>query len=137
MTWIKHLLAIAVLSAVMLAGCGGGDDGDGAAAPSDDGAGDTTTELVGSAEDGEALFTASCTACHGPDAKGLEGLGKDLTTGFVPDSSDADVISVIALGRAVDDPENTTGVAMLPKGGNPSLTDEDIASILVYLRTLS
>lgn len=31
---------------------------------------------------------------------------------------------------------NTTGVAMPPKCGNPSLTDQDLADVVAYLRTL-
>ena len=40
-------------------------------------------------------------------------------------------------GRPADDPANTTGVAMLPKGGNPSLTDADLTDIVHFLKSLT
>ena len=36
--------------------------------------------LVGDAAKGSTAFNQSCTACHGPDGTGVEGLGKDLVT---------------------------------------------------------
>jgi disulfide bond formation protein DsbB len=45
-------------------------------------------------------------------------------------------VAFIKVGRGVDDPANTTGVAMLPKGGNPGLSDQDLYDIVAYLRTL-
>jgi disulfide bond formation protein DsbB len=91
----------------------------------------------GDAVVGETLFQNTCAACHGSDAKGLPGLGKDLTTSeFVKGLSDAELVAFITEGRPVDDPANTRGVAMPPKGGNPDLTDEDLFDIVAYIRTL-
>ncbi|NOZ28159.1 MAG: cytochrome c [Chloroflexi bacterium] len=93
-----------------------------------------------SAEDlaqGKKLFEQSCSACHGPDAKGLPGLGKDLTTSeFVKGMTDEELLGFIKKGRPASDPENTTGVDMPPKGGNPALTDEQIQVIIGYIRSL-
>lgn len=87
--------------------------------------------------DGEALFRQSCAACHGRDARGLPGLGKDLVAGaFARELSDADLVAFIERGRPADDPANTTGVPMPPKGGNPALTRADLADIVAYLRSL-
>ena len=33
-------------------------------------------------------------------------------------------------------PDNTSGVEMPPKGGNPGLTDEQLTDIIAYIRTL-
>lgn len=86
---------------------------------------------------GKQLFLQSCASCHGPDAKGLPNLGKDLTTSeFVKSKTDQELLAFIKVGRSVTDPLNTTGVAMPPKGGNPALSDEDILNIIAYLRTL-
>jgi disulfide bond formation protein DsbB len=72
------------------------------------------------------------------DAKGLPGLGKDLTLSeFVRDHTDQELIAFVKQGRPSSDPANTTGVDMPPKGGNPALNDTDIANIVAYLRTLS
>lgn len=127
---MRRLHAIAVVATagmLVLAGCGGGDDGGG-----DDGGG------AASADAGKDLFSATCASCHGPDAKGLPGSGKNLVTSqFVADQTDDELVDFITVGRAADDPENTTGVAMPAKGGNPSLTDDDLADIVAYLRTIN
>lgn len=86
---------------------------------------------------GAEIYGGLCIACHGPDAKGVPNLGKDLTTSdFLASQSDAEMVDFIAEGRPADHPDNTTGVAMPPRGGNPSLTDEDLAAVVSYLRSL-
>ncbi|MCC6804724.1 MAG: c-type cytochrome [Anaerolineae bacterium] len=86
---------------------------------------------------GQALFSTTCFACHGFDARGIPGLGKNLVEStFVHDLSDADLLTFIIEGRAITDPLNTTGVAMPARGGNPSLTDDQILSIIAYMRSL-
>ena len=91
----------------------------------------------GDAVAGESLYQGTCSACHGPDAKGLPALGKDLTTSeFTQDSSDQELVDFVKEGRPVSHPENTQGIDMPPKGGNPALSDEDILNIIAYLRTL-
>jgi len=88
-------------------------------------------------EAAKALFVATCSACHGPDGKGIEGLGKDFTASeFVAQSSDAELVEFIKVGRAADDPLNTTGIVMPPKGGNPTLTDSDLLAIVTYIRSI-
>lgn len=87
------------------------------------------------ANKGYALFERTCAACHGSSGAGKPGLGKDLIrSDFVERSSDAALAAFIAKGRAADDPANTTKVAMPPKGGNDALTDDDLASVALYLR---
>ena len=87
--------------------------------------------------DGKALFGVTCTACHGPNAKGLPGLGKDMTTSeFIASKSDAELVEFIKQGRGVDDPLNTTGVPMPPMGANPALSDTDLLAIVEYIRWL-
>lgn len=85
---------------------------------------------------GEALF-AACSACHGPDGRGVPNLGKDLVASeFVASLSDNDLVTFIKTGRPIWDPANTTGIDMPPKGGNPALTDEDIHAIVAYMRSI-
>ena len=94
-------------------------------------------EMSGDAVHGEELFTATCSACHGPGGVGIEGLGKDMTQSeFIASKTDADLITFIKLGRSTSDPLNTTGVDMPPKGGNPSLSEEDLNDIVTYIRTI-
>ena len=88
--------------------------------------------------EGQTAFSTVCTACHGLNATGVQGLGKDLVTSeFVNSLSDEDLAQFIIVGREFTDPLNTTGIAMPARGGNPALTDEQIDLIVVYLRSLA
>jgi disulfide bond formation protein DsbB len=122
-------LAIA-LAAALLAACGGSQPAVPTAAP-------TPAGLGGDPENGQARFGTTCTSCHGQDARGMQGLGKDLhSNAFIAGLSDADVVAFLKTGRPASDPLNTTKVDMPPKGGNPALTDQDLADIVAFLRTL-
>ncbi len=84
---------------------------------------------------GRDIYAASCTLCHGAGGRGVAGLGKALATSeFVAGMYDGGLVAFIAHGRAADDPYNTTRVAMPPRGGNPLLTDADLAKVVIYLR---
>ncbi len=127
----RKATALAVLLALVLAACGGGG---GSAEPE-------PTQAPGAAAGdpakGEELFQGSCVACHGADATGVPGLGKDLTNNqFIQGLSDQELADFIKAGRPTSDPANTTGIDMPPKGGNPSLSDQDLLDIASYLRTL-
>jgi mono/diheme cytochrome c family protein len=87
---------------------------------------------------GQELYSGLCIACHGPTAEGVTGLGKNLhVSEFFADSNDEELVAFISEGRPASDPANTTGVDMPPRGGNPNLTDDDLAAIVTYLRTLT
>ncbi len=89
------------------------------------------------AADGKALYMVTCPACHGPDALGIPGLGKDMTTSaFIESKSDEELVTFIKRGRAVDDPLNTTGVPMPPMGANPALSDTELLAIVQFIRSL-
>ena len=93
--------------------------------------------LNGNPADGQKYFAQTCSACHGPDGKGLPKLGKDLTSSsFVTEKSDAQLLDFLKQGRLATDPLNTTGVAMPPKGGNPALNEQQLADIISYLREI-
>lgn len=97
----------------------------------------TPTGPVGDPVAGKIAFEKTCITCHGADAKGMPGLGKDLTTSqFVASKSDPELVAFIKTGRPASDPANTQGVDMPPKGGNPALTDQDLYNIVAYIRTL-
>jgi cytochrome c5 len=91
------------------------------------------TDLAG---EGEDYYAQSCVGCHGTDAKGITGIGKDLTTGWVPSASDDEVLETILRGRDTSDPLNTTNIPMPPKGGNPALSSDDVTAILAFLRSI-
>lgn len=134
----RYLLAFVVLLTLTLVACGGGGDttsgGNGSGESTN---GSTETVSAGDAENGEELFQQTCSACHGPDAKGLPNLGRDLTENeFIQNNSDQELLEFVKQGRPAGDPANTTGIDMPPKGGNPALTDEQILDIIAHLRTL-
>jgi mono/diheme cytochrome c family protein len=134
------LLLLFLAIGMILIGCGGdsGSDTEPVEENSAEEPAETEEEaMVGDAEAGKTHYDSVCIACHGPDATGVENLGKDLTTSeFVQGLSDQELVDFIKMGRSVGDPANTTGVDMPPKGGNPALTDQDLFDIVAYLRTL-
>lgn len=127
---------------LLLAGCGGKNDV--AAQEADAGQSAPATEgesaaVAGDPVHGQELYSTACVACHGPDAKGVAGLGKSLhpsDSEFVRQSSDEELMTFIKVGRQPGEQGNTTGVAMPPKGGNPALSEGDLADIVAYIRTL-
>ncbi len=93
--------------------------------------------MGGSGGIGHDLFVSSCSACHGVVGEGMEGLGKPLSTSeFTTSKTDEELMAFIKTGRPIWDAENTTGVDMPPKGGNPAITDEQINDIIKYIRSL-
>lgn len=129
----RSVFRLLVALTTLLAGCGDGDGGvaKGPKKPPIK----TAPQQIGptSAE----LYKSTCSACHGPDARGLPGLGKNLTTSeFVDTSSLDEMVTFLQKGREVGHPLNTTGIAMPPRGGNPALTDRELRSIAEYVQGL-
>ena len=120
---ILTILAILVFAALILTACGG------------------SSEPTYSAEDvatGGDIFASTCSACHGPDAKGLPNLGKDLTTSeYIRDNDDDTLLQLLIGGRPSGHELNTTGVDMPPRGGNPSLSDDELRTVVVYMRSIN
>jgi disulfide bond formation protein DsbB len=120
------LALIGVLTLVLTACGGGGDEGE-----------TSESQAVGDAAHGKELYATACASCHGPNAEGVEGLGKSwMDNAFILVMSDSELLAFIKKGRSPSDPDNTTGVDMPPKGGNPALTDEDLNDIIAFMRTL-
>ena len=120
------LLTLTLFVMLALAACGGSGAGDDQPVYS--------PELVA---EGETYYQQTCSACHGPEGLGIDNLGKNLVTSeFVREKTDAELLAYVQTGRAVDDPLNTTGIAMPPKGGNPALTDSQINAIIAYMRSI-
>ena len=129
-------LGIALVMTLTLVACGGGKE---EAKPAADAKPEPAAEAqsTGDAAKGEEIFVPTCGACHGPEGKGVENLGKDVTTSeFIAERNDEELLAFINVGRPPDDPLNTTGVLMPPKGGNPALSDEDLLDVIAFVRTL-
>lgn len=86
---------------------------------------------------GEEVYETACIACHAAGGAGIAGLGKPLANSeFVAGLTDVELATFIIIGRGTQHPENTSGIAMPPRGGRPNLSDAAIADVVAYLRTL-
>lgn len=127
-SWIAHGAGVVLASVLVigLAGCGGGG------AASESGGADAAQIAAG-----KARFQRTCATCHGKEAEGMEGLGRNLHDNeFVESKTDAELVEFLKVGRSAWDPLNITGVDMPPKGGDPTLTEEDMRDIVAYLRSI-
>ncbi|MBM4107792.1 MAG: c-type cytochrome [Phycisphaerae bacterium] len=87
---------------------------------------------VGATAHGRDLFLGTCAACHGPDGKGMPGLGKDLTTSaLVASMSDVEFVELVMAGQPLGKP-----LPMPPKGGNDAFTEADLRDIELFVRGL-
>ena len=83
---------------------------------------------------GEAIFTDTCSACHGPDGTGVPGLFPSLQANAAVQSRDPTTLVRIILGgtRAVPTPARPTPVGM------PSfawkLNDDEVAAVATFVR---
>ena len=122
LAWTAGVLAIAALVTV---GCGGGSGA---------GGGDAVADTA--AAKGETLYQRTCSTCHGADGRGMARLGKDLhDNAFTKGLSDQEMLQFLKQGRPAWHEDNSQGVDMPPKGGNPTLTDDDLLAIIAFQRT--
>ncbi|MFZ5827491.1 MAG: c-type cytochrome [Bacillota bacterium] len=123
------LTAVAAAALIALAGCSGG----GSSKPAGGGG-----EPFGNVAKGKEVYASTCVSCHGPDAKGMPGLGKSLATAsdWMKKQTDEQLLEFMKTGRSASDPENTTKVDMPPKGGNPALSEQDLKDVIAYMRSL-
>jgi mono/diheme cytochrome c family protein len=85
---------------------------------------------------GAESYEPTCSTCHAADLSGVGGLGGPLSPNtFVESSTEAEIVDLIIGGVPRDHPGNTMGVDMAPRGGNPSLTDQNIRDISAYLKS--
>ena len=81
-----------------------------------------------------AVYMAQCVACHGADAKGVQGLGLDLTASQLVAVSDTDaLVAFLKAGRMPGDPDSVTGIPMPAFAWMPQADLEEVAA---YLKTL-
>ena len=124
---IRLLAGVVMAIALVVAACGGSSGSDTTQPAGEAGAGDPVA--------GATVYKGTCATCHGGDLQGIEGLGKGLAPNeFVASMSEEEVAAFLAVGRPASDPANMTGVDMPPKGGNPSLTEQDLRDVSAYLK---
>jgi len=81
-----------------------------------------------------ASYTANCLACHGAAAKGVQGLGLDLTASeLVASSSAEELVAFLKVGRLSSDPGSVTGI---PMPGFAWMAGADLEEIAAWLKTL-
>lgn len=132
---MKTTVTVLAISGALafIAGCGGEEE---AATTKATDAPQVDSNMLARAK-GKQVFKTTCVACHGDDGKGIEGLGKNWTTSeYIASSTDDELVEFLKVGRTIEDPANSTGVAMPPRGGNPSLTDDDLRNVVLYMRKL-
>jgi disulfide bond formation protein DsbB len=115
-------LALVAVVGLLATACGGGGGGGGSDAVAQ----------------GKAEYRKTCATCHGPDAEGMPRLGKPLHDNeFVRSQSDEELVQFLKEGRPATHPDNTRGVDMPPKGGNPAITDQQLQLIVAYMRSIA
>ncbi|QID17919.1 cytochrome c [Nitrogeniibacter mangrovi] len=94
--------------------------------------GTTPSALADEGVSGERVYARACLSCHGADGMGSFPGVPDLTE---PTSALAGNRSDLL--RRVIAGVRTPGAAMAmpPRGGDPSLSDDDLAAALDYMRT--
>jgi mono/diheme cytochrome c family protein len=87
--------------------------------------------------DGQKLYAGAgiCSACHGPDGKGVQGLGANLADAKWQHSDGSYEAIVRQILQGVTADKSTTGVAMAPKGGS-QLTEAQVRAVAAYVWTL-
>lgn len=132
----KNRLLIGVLLSVLLVttGCGASAPKEGAGASGSSGQSSpvtpepATTVAQGSADQGKQLFDTTCTSCHAIDDKVVVGPG---LKGFFSKST-------LLNGKPVNDANVAEWIKMgsTTMPGNPALSEQDLAHLNSYLKTL-
>lgn len=94
-----------------------------------------TSDMV---SQGKRLFGGAglCSTCHGRDARGLQGLGGNLTDGEWRHSDGSYRAIVSTVQKGIPAERSTTGIPMPPRAG-ANLTDEQVRAVAAYVWTLS
>ncbi|MGJ8635218.1 MAG: c-type cytochrome [Phycisphaerales bacterium] len=122
------LVCAGLVGSMLIAGCGGEDDGGSSSASA------KKPSVNATAVKGALIFKKTCATCHGADGKGMENNGPDVTASeFIRDTSAEDLLTYVQVGREVPD-----GVPMPPRGGfsEAMLPDSDIEKVIVYLKNM-
>lgn len=84
----------------------------------------------GDVEHGRQIYAQTCVACHGADGKGAIPGAPDFTAAKSRLEKPEDILLSDVLNGYHSE---GSPMAMPPKGGNPDLTEQDIADVLAYM----
>ena len=84
---------------------------------------------------GEAGFRSHCLVCHGPDGRGIQGLGVSLAdSAYVASQSVEDLVAFLQVGRMPGDPGSISGQ---PMPGFAWVSDEELTAVATYVKEFS
>jgi cbb3-type cytochrome c oxidase subunit III len=143
----RSLAASAVLLALAFGACKGGEKAQEQQAAPEAAAPQTAAMPAGELppgvtqamlNEGDTIFHGAglCATCHGVDAKGVQGLGANLTdsTWLHSDGSYDAIVKQVMEGVPAN--VSTSGTAMPAKGGS-TLTDDQVKAVAAYVWSLS
>lgn len=130
---LRYLVTLAVPLAIGLTAVTAFAD----SSPSPNPSGSPSSAAVGDPSNGQTLFGANCASCHGASATG--GIGPSLNpivklNGVANPVDPQYLIDTITNGRKASDGFNSD---MPAKGGNSSLTEQDIRDLAAYIIQLN
>ena len=125
----RQLIILTAVFSLALSACSGLGDGSATA---------TSGVPVGGPGDpvaGIDVYASSCSNCHGRDLQGVPELGNPMApNSFIVVNTENELAAFIAVGRTADDPDNTMGIPMPGRGGNPRLSPQDLLDVAAYLK---
>ena len=87
------------------------------------------------AADGASIYKSKCLACHGLDGKGTAMAPAFVDSAFIADSEDADIVATIKDGRNGSEKKYKNFALGMPP--QKSLTDDELAEVVTYLKSLT
>ncbi len=90
----------------------------------------TEASAAGNATKGKAVYDANCTACHATGIGGSPKLGDKVA--WAPRIKQGEAVLTTHAIKGFKTP-GSTGMAMMPKAGKPTLSDADIANATAYI----
>ena len=121
MTMITNAMVAMLLSGLFYGDLANGSQG---SAP----AGQRTTAPRARFDAGRQIFETDCAACHGLAGEGYDKLGANLVKSRYVEAEPTVLVAIVTSGK-----QGTVGV-MPALGGQPQLSDAEIAAVLTYIR---
>ncbi|HMO24782.1 MAG TPA: cytochrome c [Tepidisphaeraceae bacterium] len=85
----------------------------------------------------KSLYMQNCASCHGTRGQGMPRQGSNLRESeYVKNHSDQQLVRFLVTGRSADAHDNVLGVPMPARGGNDQLDEQQLRSLVGYMRFL-